>query len=121
MVKKSGGGEQEAATSSLTDDDPIAHQEGPYLRHFRSVSMKQVTTSSQSVWDQLVRAKIELPTSGIVLYDGSGNPVNRVQDGVDEMSSGGDEECQDKQQEDTDMTMEHTKFDNTDMNLNEDH
>ena len=83
--------------------------------------MKQVTTSSQSVWDQLVRAKIELHTSGIVLYDESGNPVNRVQDGVDEMSSGGDKECQDKQAEDTDTTTEHTKFDNTDMNSNEDH
>ena len=77
--------------------------------------MEQVTTSSWSVWDQLVRTKIELPTSGIVLYDESGNPVNKVQDGVDEMSSVSDEECQDKQAEDTDTTTEHPKFDNTDM------
>ena len=83
-----------------SDNDPIAHQEGPHIQHFRSVSMKQVTTSSQSVWDQIIQAKIELPTSGIVLYDGSGNPIIRVQDGVDEMSGGGDEECQDKQAED---------------------
>ena len=67
-----------------------------------------------------MQAKIELPTSGIVLYDGSGTPIIRVQDGVDEMSGGGDEECQDKQAEDTDTTNEHTKFDNTDLNLNED-
>ena len=82
--------------------------------------MKQVMTSSQSVWDQIMQARFELPTSGIVLYDGSGNPTIRVQDGVDEMSGGGDEECQDKQAEDTDTTNEHTKFDNTDLNLNED-
>ncbi len=104
-----------------SDDDPIAHQDGPHLRHFRSVSMKEVTTRSESAWDQLVQAKIDLPTSGIVLYDESGNPVNRVRDHVDETSNGDDEQSQDKQAEDTDTIAENTKFDNTGMNLNDDH
>ena len=41
-----------------------------------------------SVWNQVVTAKTELPTSGIVLYNENGDPVNRAQDCVDELSSG---------------------------------
>ena len=68
-------------------NDPIAHQEGPHLRHFLSIGLKEVT-SSVSVWNQVVTAKTELPTSGIVLYNENGDPVNRTQDCVDEMISG---------------------------------
>ena len=88
-----------------------------------------------SVWNQVVTAKTELPTSGIVLYNENGDPVNRAQDYVDEMSSGEPSQVrptpnpkpsqakpsEDEQAEDIDATTEHTEFDNTDINLSEDH
>ena len=73
------------------DDNNVAHSEGPPLRHFRSVSMKQVTRSSVTVWDQLIEAKVELPTSGILLYDERGNPTNRVKNSTEDTSGTQDE------------------------------
>ena len=60
-----------------SDQDPPIHPEGPHLRLFRTISLKEVTTSAKTVWDQVLAKGIELPTTGIVLYDQSDNPIDR--------------------------------------------
>ena len=43
--------------------DPTTHPEGPTLRHFRSVSLKEVTISFTEVWNQVLTQGITLPTT----------------------------------------------------------
>ena len=69
------------------DDDLTVHTEGPHLRHFRSVQLKEVTVHSCTVWDETLAAKVELPTSGIMLYDKNGNPHDRLHNHVEETST----------------------------------
>lgn len=66
------------------DNDPKSQPSGPQLRHFRSVTLKEVNTSALEVWDQLLQDKIELPTTGIVLYNKAGDPIERLGESTEE-------------------------------------
>ena len=66
------------------DSDPKSQPSGPQLRHFRSVTLKEVNTSAVKVWDQLLQDKIELPTTGIVLYNKAGDPIERLGESTEE-------------------------------------
>jgi hypothetical protein len=66
------------------DSDPKLQPSGPQLRHFRSVTLKEVNTNAVEVWDQLLRDKIELPTTGIVLYNEAGDPTQRLGESTEE-------------------------------------
>ena len=59
------------------DQDSPTHPEGPYLRHFRTTTLKEVATSSRTAWDEVTEKKIELPTTGIIVYNQEGDPINR--------------------------------------------
>ena len=67
-----------------SDQDSPSHLEGPHLRHFRTTSLKEVTTSTKIAWGQVLAKNIELPTTGIILYDQSGDPINRQDNSMEE-------------------------------------
>ena len=57
------------------DSDPPTQPSGPQLRHFRSVTLKDVYTSAHKVWDQLLETQT---TTGIVQYSTAGDPIQRL-------------------------------------------
>ena len=56
-------------------DDPTIHPEGPHLRHYRSTSLKEVTTSTKPLWEQIVERNIDVPSPVILHYDSTGQPM----------------------------------------------
>ena len=64
-------------------DLPI-QPEGPPLRHFQTTSLKEVTTSAKTVWEQVLAQDIELSTTGIIIHDQSGDPINRQDNSMED-------------------------------------
>lgn len=58
------------------EDDATTHPEGPHLRHYRSTSLKEVTTLTKPLWEQILERGITLPSPVIQRYDNTGQPIS---------------------------------------------
>ena len=56
------------------DDDPEFKTEGPQLRYFRSTSMKDVTSSTDGTWKQILANNLEIQTTRLQHFDELGEP-----------------------------------------------
>ncbi len=50
------------------DVDPDYHSEGPALKHFRSINLKDIAFHSQEAWKKIIQDKVPLPATSMHLY-----------------------------------------------------
>ena len=115
-------------------DDPISHPEGPVLRHFRSTTLKDVSESTQQIWNVVLEKKLDLPTTRLQLYDTNGLPLSelpqdentRATDTTSELLNDGEMETNDESRgsgdslnENTGHIMEANLEDNMELNQDE--
>ena len=81
MIKEHGGKKQVGYQFLDSNQDSPIHPEGPHLRHFRTTSLKEDTTSTKIAWGQVLAKKNYQPQES---YDQSGDPINRQDNSMEE-------------------------------------